>query len=343
MKTCPKCGYEQNRDSALMCGLCSGVFPEAAGRAKPSRLFRYRKDFAKEIADNRFGSLALMIGFPILILMLGLAVDLWFGISPFGVIAALVIAVILIIFSYFEADHTILGMSGAEEADPQRDQQLINIVDEMRIAAGLPMPKVFVIDSDSPNAFATGRDPEHASVAVTRGLMKILNREEMQGVIGHEMSHVRNLDIRYMMLVTAMVGTIVLLADGLRHGARFGSFGRRDSRMGSAGPIVAILALLLILLAPLFARLLQMAISRKREFLADASSVELTRNPLALAAALEKLDKASVLEPLQVANRATQHLYIINPLRSFTMESSALMSTHPPTEARIRVLRAMAD
>jgi heat shock protein HtpX len=145
-----------------------------------------------------------------------------------------------------------------------------------------------------------------------------------------------------MMLVTAMVGAVVLLADGFRYGARFGSFTRRSSRLGPAGGIVAILALLLIVLAPLFAILLQMAISRRREFLADASSVELTRNPLGLASALEKIEQQSVLEPLHVANRATQHLYIVNPLHSFTMNASALFSTHPPTEARVRVLRAMA-
>jgi heat shock protein HtpX len=342
VKTCPKCGYENNRESALMCGLCGGVFPDAAEKVKPARLFRYRKDFAKEITDNRFGSLALLIGFPILIIMLGLAFDLWFGVSGWGVIAAIAISVILILFSYYEADHAILEMSAAHEADPQTDQQLINVVDEMRIAAGLPMPRVYVIESDSANAFATGRNPTHASVAVTRGLMKILNREELQGVIGHEMSHVRNLDIRYMMLVTAMVGAVVLLADGMRHGARFGSFARRGSRSGPAGGIIAVLSLLLILLAPLFAILLQMAISRKREFLADASSVELTRNPLALAGALDKLDQQAVIEPLPMANRATQHLFIVNPLRQFAMNASALFSTHPPTEARIRVLRSMA-
>jgi len=343
MKTCPKCGYENNRDSALMCGLCGGVFPEAAEKVKPARLFRYRKDFAREIADNKLGSLALLVGFPILIVMLGLAFDLWFGVGPWGAMGAVAIAVVLIIFSYYEADHTILEMSAAQEADPQTDQQLINVVDEMRIAAGLPMPRVYVIESDAANAFATGRDPSHASVAVTRGLMKILSREELQGVIGHEMSHVHNFDIRYMMLVTAMVGAVVLLADGFRHGARFGSFMRRGSRLGPAGGILAVFALLLVLLSPLFALLLQTAVSRKREFLADASSVELTRNPLGLAAALDKLDQQAVIEPLPMANRATQHLYIINPLRSFTMNASALFSTHPPTEARIRVLRAMAD
>ena len=270
MKSCPKCGYENNRESALMCGLCGGVFPEAAEKANPKRLFRYRRDFAKEITDNRLGSLALLIGFPILIIMLGLAFDLWFGVSGWGVIAAIAISIVLILFSYFEADHAILGMSGAHEADPQTDQQLINVVDEMRIAAGLPMPKVYIIESDAANAFATGRDPAHATVAVTRGLMNILNREELQGVIGHEMSHVRNFDIRYMMLVAAMVGTVVLLADGMRYGGRFGSFSRRGSRSGSAGGIMGGFSNPLINLAPFFLMLLQMAISPKRGFFARA-------------------------------------------------------------------------
>jgi heat shock protein HtpX len=171
--------------------------------------------------------------------------------------------------------------------------------------------------------------------------MKILNREELQGVIGHEMSHIRNFDIRYMMLVAALVGAVVLLADGMRRGAWWGG-GRIGRRMRGGGPILAIFAIVLIILAPIFALLLQMAISRKREFLADASSVELTRNPLALASALEKLETRAVTDPLPNANRATQHLFIVNPLRSFTMNASALLSTHPPTEARIRVLRAMA-
>ena len=346
MKTCPRCGYEKNWDSALMCGLCGSVFLAAKGKeaAVPEKPMQgFRKDFAKEIADNKIASVSLLIGLPLIIAVLGLAFDLWFGTQPMGLFGALLIAVILVIFSYYNGDREILSLSGAREAIPERDQQLINVVDEMRIAAGLPMPKVYVIDTDAANAFATGRDPEHASVAVTSGLVKTLNREELQGVIGHEMSHIRNFDIRYMMLVAALVGAIVLMADGMRRGMWYGGgrMGRRG-RSSSAGGLVMIVALVLAILAPIFALLLQMAISRKREFLADASSVELTRNPLALASALEKLELQAVLEPLPNANRATQHLFIVNPLRKFAMNASALMSTHPPTEARVKVLRGMA-
>ncbi len=345
MKTCSRCGYEKNGDSALQCGLCGGVFGD--GQAKDAAttpgtsLGHFRRDFAKEISDNKIASVSLLIALPIIIAMLGLAFDLWFGTGPMGLLGALVLAIILVTISYYNGDREILSLSGAREADMERDQQLINIVDEMRIAAGLPMPKVYVMDTDAANAFATGRDPQHASVAVTSGLMSTLNREELQGVIGHEMSHIRNFDIRYMMLVSALVGAVVLLADGMRRGAWY-SGGRIGRRARNAGPFLAILAIVLVILAPIFALLLQMAISRKREFLADASSVELTRNPLALASALEKLDMKAVTEPLPNANRATQHLFIVNPLRSFKMNASALLSTHPATEARVRVLRAMA-
>ncbi|RPH93503.1 zinc metalloprotease HtpX [candidate division KSB1 bacterium] len=351
MKPCPKCGYEQNRDSVLMCGLCGGVFAEAAEKIQPQRLerklHRYRKDFAAEIRDNHLNSIVLIIGFPILIMMIGVAFGLWFGVGMWGLVGAAAISITLVIAAFYEGDRTILELSSAREASAETEQQLINVVDEMRIAAGLPMPKVYVIDSDSCNAFATGRDPDHASVAVTAGLMNTLNREELQGVIGHEMSHVRNFDIRYMMLVSALVGAVVLLADGFWRGSRFGMgrIGRRSFGRGSggAGAIVAVIALLFVILSPLFAMLLQMSISRKREFLADAASVELTRNPLALANALEKLEQQSVLKPLEFANRATQHLFIVNPIYNYSFSASALFSTHPPTEARVRVLRSMAD
>ena len=327
-----------------MCALCGGVFPDMQAKlAATLPPGHFRKDFAKEITDNRVGSLALLIGFPILIVMLGAAFGLWIGSAPVGVVGALILAVILMIVAWYEGDQAVLKFSGATEATPEADAMVINVVDEMRIAAGLPMPRVYIIDSDTPNAFATGRDPQNASVAVTRGLLNTLTREELQGVIGHEMSHVRNLDIRYMMLVAALVGSVVLLSDGLRRGMWFGGGSRRSRGGVGGGVILLVFALLLAILAPLFAGLLQMAISRKREFLADASSVELTRNPLALAAALEKLDAAAVTQPLPSANRATQHLYIINPLRVYDMTAKALFSTHPPTEARVRLLRAMAD
>jgi heat shock protein HtpX len=342
MKNCSHCGYESNSDSALMCDLCGGVLGDSGVQVQTAPLSHFRKDFAHEISENRLNSLALLVGFPVLILMMGFAFDLWFGVAPWGVVGALAIAVILAFDAWYDGDQNILSVSEARLAASDTEQQLINIVDEMRIAAGLPMPKVYVIDSPAANAFATGRDPDHASIVVTSGLMETLKREEIQGVIGHEMSHVRNLDIRYMMLVSAMLGAVVLLSEGFRRGAWWGrGFGRRDSRSSGSG-LLAIVALLFAVLAPLIAVLLQAAVSRQREYLADASSVELTRNPLALASALDKIEARAYTEPLHSASKATQHLYIINPLRSITMEASSLLSTHPPTRERIRVLRAMA-
>ena len=329
----------------MMCGLCGNVFPDAAKKLdiEHPRLYHYRKDFAAEIRDNKLNSMALIIGFPILLAMLGFALGMWFGIGPWGILAALLIGLVLVLTSFYSGDQTILEVSGAREADSETDAQLINVVDEMRIAAGLSMPKVFVIESDAANAFATGRDPDNSYVCVTRGLMETLTRDELQGVIGHEMSHIRNMDIRYMMLVAAMVGAIILLSDLFRRGWWWGGRGYGRGRGRSYGNgIFMIIALLMAILAPFIALLLQMAVSRKREFLADASSVELTRNPLGLASALEKIEARTFTQPLATASKATQHLFIVNPFRSFTMEASALFSTHPPTEARVRVLQAMA-
>jgi len=253
-----------------------------------------------------------------------------------GLAFAAVAAVIIGLVSYFQGSSIVLAASGARPVAREAEPQLYNIVEEMAIAAGLPAPAVYLIDDTAPNAFATGRDPRHAAITVTRGLLNKLNREELQGVIGHEMSHVRNLDIRFSMLVAILVGSIVLFCDLFLRSFRFGRLGR-DRR--GALPFV-LLAALLAIVAPIFAMLLQMAISRRREFLADASSVELTRNPIGLANALAKI--AGDPEPLEAANRATQHLYIVNPVKVFGMNASALMSTHPPTEARINILRSMA-
>jgi heat shock protein HtpX len=226
--------------------------------------------------------------------------------------------------------------------------QLMNIVRELSIAANMPPPKVYLIDDTAPNAFATGRGPKNASIAVTRGLLEKLDREELQGVIGHELAHVRNLDIRFTLLVGVLVGSIVLLADfflrwtwwggGPRGGSRSSGGGRGG---GGGGAIIVIyaIALVLAILAPILARMIQMAVSRQREYLADASSVELTRNPYGLQRALAKIGTDK--EVLEVANRATQHLYFVNPLKKFEARASSLMSTHPPIVERINRLRAL--
>jgi heat shock protein HtpX len=229
-------------------------------------------------------------------------------------------------------------MSRAREIRKEDDPQLFNVVEEMSIAAGTPMPKVYVIDDTAPNAFATGRDPEHAVVAITTGLLQKLKREELQGVMAHELSHVQNRDILFSMMVGIMVGSIVMISDFFLRSMLWGGGRRRDNEKGGGGLLI-ILALALAILAPIFARILQLAISRQREYLADASAVMLTRYPEGLASALEKI--AGDREVLEVANRGTQHLYIVNPIKPFEERAKSLLSTHPPLAERVARIRAM--
>ena len=259
-------------------------------------------------------------------------------------IAALVIAVgigaISALFSYYGGDKLVLSSSHAKEISAEQAPALYDVVNEMAIAAGVPMPKVYIIDEPSPNAFATGRDPQHSSVAVTSGLLQKMNREELQGVLGHEMSHVRNYDIRFTLIVCVMVGSLALLAGFfLRYTFWFGGGRRSNNRDGGGFAIVLLLVgLVMSVVSYFFGALVQMAVSRQREYLADASSVELTRNPHGLESALAKL--ASDNEPLHSANGATQHLYIVNPLKKLG-GGSALFSTHPPIVDRINRLRKL--
>ena len=267
----------------------------------------------------------------------------WAGI-PF----AIVLSILLGTGSYFGGDRLVLAASDAHEIDranpPDATRQLMNVVEEMRLASGQPMPRVYVIPDTAPNAFATGRDPKHASVAVTAGLLEKLDREELQGVIAHEMSHVRNFDIRFMLLIGVMVGSIALIADWFLRISFWGG-GRREGgrdRDGGGGilALVAILALVLSLISPIIARLVMLAASRRREGLADVSAVELTRNPMGLAGALRKI--ADDPEVLEVANKATQHLYIVNPIKTFEERSRSMWDTHPPLAERIQVLERLA-
>jgi heat shock protein HtpX len=261
-----------------------------------------------------------------------------------AMVLALIVATILSIFSFYSGDSLVLASSRAQEVTADQAPQLMNVVQEMAIAANVPMPRVYVINDSAPNAFATGRDPQHASVAVTSGLLQKLDREELQGVLGHELSHVRNLDIRFALLVGVLVGGIALLADFfLRFTFWSGMGGRRSSRNDSSNngfaAIMFVVALILAIIAPIFASLVQLAVSRQREYLADASSVELTRNPYGLERALAKI--AADQEPLEEANRATQHLYIVNPIKKLSDHGSALFSTHPPILDRINRLRQL--
>jgi heat shock protein HtpX len=260
---------------------------------------------------------------------------------------ALIVASVLSLASYYGGSSLVLAASGAKEVSEAQAPQLLNVIRELSIAANIPMPRVYVIDDTAPNAFATGRDPKHASVAITTGLLEKLDREELQGVMGHELSHVRNYDIRFTLLVGVLVGSIALLADFfLRFTFWGGMSGGRSSRRSSEGGgggglqiIVFVLAIVLAILAPFFANLVKLAVSRQREYLADASSVELTRNPYGLERALAKI--ATDTEVLEVANRATQHLYIVNPIKKFESRAAGLTSTHPPVLDRINRLRAL--
>ena len=247
--------------------------------------------------------------------------------------------------AWFGGDRAVLAASGAKPLDPSagaEELQLDNITAELSIAANIPKPKIYVIDDTALNAFATGRDPQHASIAVTKGLMAKLDREEMSGVIAHELSHVRNFDIRYSLLVAALVGSLALLSDMLLRFAMFGGAGRRrENEKGSGGLqiIVLFLTSILAILAPIAARMVQLAVSRQREYLADASGVELTRNPQGLERALAKL--AGDKEVLEVATKATAHFYIVNPVKHFETRAAGFMATHPPLTDRINRLRTL--
>ena len=249
--------------------------------------------------------------------------------------------------SYFLGDSLVLATSGAREVTAESAPQLMNVVQELALAASLPMPRVYLIEDTAPNAFATGRDPKHASVAITTGLLQKLDREELQGVMAHELSHVRNFDIRFSLMVGVLVGSIALLADFfLRFTFWGGVTGRGRSRSSSSEGggaitiVVMVAALMLAILAPIAARLVQLAVSRQREYLADASGVELTRNPYGLERALAKITLDT--EPLEVANRATQHLYFENPVKAASGSSRGLFSTHPPALERINRLRSLS-
>lgn len=239
----------------------------------------------------------------------------------------------------------VLAMSGAKEIDHDTNRELYHIVENLCITAGLPTPKIYIINDTAPNAFATGRNPRHAVVAVTAGLLSKLDKAELEGVIAHELSHIGNRDILLATLVTVMVGMVVLLADWFRHWSFFGGNRRNNDREGGGqlGLILMVVAIILSILAPIFAYLMQFAISRKREFLADAGGALLTRYPDGLARALQKISADK--EPLEVANRATAHLYITSPFKEDETHKigffTRLFMTHPPIEERIKALRDM--
>src|SRR4051795_13738223 len=304
--------------------------------------------FYDQIGANKRNSVLLVVLVVLLLGALGLLIGWAVTGRPAAALPSMGIAIavglIASLFSYYSGDSVVLSISGAKEVTAEDVPQLFNVVSEMATAANVPMPRVYLIDDTAPNAFATGRDPQHASVAITTGLLQKLDREELQGVMAHELSHVRNFDIRFSLMVGVLVGSIALLADFFLRFTFWGGGGRRsrssDSGGGGLQIVVFLIAIALAILAPIFARLVQLAVSRQREYLADVSGVELTRNPYGLERALAKITLDT--EPLEVANRATQHLYFDNPIKAASGGSRGLFSTHPAALDRINRLRQLS-
>jgi heat shock protein HtpX len=300
----------------------------------------------EQIARNRRRSALLILLVLALAAGLGYVFGLLFQFGIGGIVIALAIAAVMAFSSYRFGDKVVLRVSRAQPADPEEHTRYHNIVDGLCIAAGIPKPDLYVIPEQAPNAFATGRNPEHASVAVTQGLLETLNRVELEGVLAHELSHVKNRDILVGTLVATLVGAVVLLSEFTRRSFFWGGMGRRRgggrSGGGAGGAIILAVGLVLAILAPLGAQLIRMAVSRRREYLADADGAMLTRYPPGLAAALRKI--AQNTQPMAVTNNATAHLWLNKPSATpghgFT-RWERLFSTHPPIEERIQLLETM--
>lgn len=304
----------------------------------------------ESIAANKRKSLIVIIGFilfvTLAIYVISNAFAYYFGYEPGGlgiVGIAFIVSGLMSFVGYWASDKIVLTLSGAHEANRKQDFLFYTVAENLAIAAGVPKPKLYVIEDSAANAFATGRDPEHAAIVATRGLLDKLNRTELEGVIGHEMSHVRNYDTRLMAIVAVLVGMIALIGDWFLRASFWGRGRRRRDGEGEIGAIFVVLGLVFALLSPIIAQLIQLAISRRREFLADASSVELTRQPSGLISALEKISKDP--EPLEAANKATAHMYIENPFKKEGHGAvgwfAGLFDTHPPVTDRIKALEKL--
>jgi heat shock protein HtpX len=299
----------------------------------------------EQISRNKWKSAALVVFFMGLIFLLTWFFEYVTGWGKGGLVLALVVAMGMAAVGYYQSDRIVLGISRAKPVTKEEYPYLYNVVEGLAIAAGVPTPKCYVIDDTAPNAFATGRKPETAVICVTTGLLQKLNRVELEGVVAHEMSHIKNYDIRLQTLVVVMAGVVVLLSDWMLRSFWWGG-GRRRGRSrsgggGAAGGVFLLVGLGLAVLSPIIATLIQLAISRKREFLADASGAMLTRYPAGLASALRKISADT--EPLEAANKATAHLYIVNPLKNVGSGRgiNRLFSTHPPIAERIAALEKM--
>jgi heat shock protein HtpX len=295
----------------------------------------------EQIASNKRKSVFLILFFVVLIFALAYFFGQMTELGTYAVIPAFVIAILMTIGSYYASDKIVLAVSRARPVSKDEYPYLYNVVEGLAIAAGLPKPRCYIIDDTAPNAFASGRNPKNSVIVVTKGLLQKLNRAELEGVIAHEMSHIKNYDVLVQTLAVVMVGVVVLLSDWIMRSFFWGGGRRRrsDSQGGNAGNVLIVVALVLAVLAPIIAQLLKLAVSRKREYLADADGALLTRYPPGLASALKKLSADK--EPLEAANKATAHLYIVNPLKDIKGPMNTLFSTHPPIEKRIEALESM--
>ncbi|VVB99428.1 Protease HtpX [uncultured archaeon] len=292
----------------------------------------------QQVDENKRNTLILIALFSLFVLALSWVLGRIFtGYGTLGVILGFIFLIIYVAINYFMGDSIVLAISGAREVKKEENPYLFNLIDGLCMAAGIPKPKAYIINDTALNAFATGRDPAHASIVVTSGILQKMNREELEGVIAHEMSHIKNFDIRVMLIAAVFVGVTALLSDILLRGILWGNRGNRESSKFDIALLV--IGVVLAILSPFIAQLIQLAISRQREYLADASAAVLTRNPNGLANALEKI--GSDKEVLEAANKATAHLYIDNPLKNRKSFFDGMFSTHPPIADRVARLRKM--
>lgn len=285
----------------------------------------------KDVRDNKIESYFIISIFTIVITLIVYFVCQYFALGYFSVVIALVISFISAYVSYYNSDKIVLSLNGARPATEEEDKLLTTILDNLCIASGMPRPKLYIIDDTAPNAFATGRNPQNAVICFTTGIIEKLDKYELEGVMAHELSHIKNYDILLSTVVSVFVGMIVILSDiFLRVRVRHSS-----SSESKSNAIILIIGLIALILAPIFSKLMQLALSRKREYLADSSAIEITRNPKGLIDALNKLNGDK--EPLEAANKTTAHMYIVNPFKN--VKASELFSTHPPIEKRIERLQ----
>jgi len=358
-RQCPECNAA-NRPHARTCTQCGALLVKnwQDNRRLRNKVLR-RTDFMAAARANQRATRQLVTLLLVILSLLGYLIgwslqlaagdfqgeveSVWF-LSRWGVWCALALFVVGAIWSWIAfrtGDRIILRLAGAQQVTAADEPVLHNVAEEMAIAAGITRPGLYVIETEALNAFATGMSPARSAIGVTRGLLDTLSREELQGVIGHEMGHIVNWDIRYATAVGVIVGLIALVSDGALRSLYFSGRSRNSGKGGSGAAFVMLALVAFAALAPVFAFLVQMAVSRQREFLADATSVRLTRHPEGLISALEKL--ATSAEPFKGANRATQHMFIVNPFRNFKEKSSRLYATHPPMNLRINRLRNLGE